>query len=159
MTKQLSKNWANFHVVVIGIFHLISGLWELGAGVTTMESTPSGIHFLLDAYRNYLVILGGITFLIGIFLLLRFNFARVLAIVLAWWNLFTAPLSDIWWFVYSTSIKKFLVANPSISVYLYTIILILILTFIRIYIIRMLNISRAGRVFLKETKNVHPRGG
>ncbi len=160
MTKQLSKNRANCHVVAIAIFHLISGVWELLIGVTTMESTPSEIYFLLDAYRNYLAMLSVITFFIGILLLLlRFNFARTLAIILAWWNLFTIPIINIWWPIYSISVKKLLVTDSWFGLWAHTGITILIVLAIRIYIIHMLNISRAGRVFLKETKNVHPRGG
>ena len=160
MTKQLSRNWAILHVVIIGIFHLVSGLWELLVGATAMESTPSGVHFLLDIYRSYLGTLSIVTFFIGIFFLLRFNFARILAIILAWWNLFTAPFFAIWWYIYSESIRNITVENLSISEYLYAIVLVSVISATRIYIIRMLNISRAGYVFLDKNKqNVHLRGG
>lgn len=155
MTKQLTRKWAIFHVVVIGIFHLISGVWELLIGATTMEYIPSGIHFLLDTYRSYLAMLSIVTFLIGILLLLRFNFARVLAIILAWWNLFTIPIINIWWQVYSTSVKKLLVTDSWFNLWAYTGIIMLIILSIRVYIIRMLNISRAGYVFLD--KNAEKR--
>ena len=151
MTKQLSRSWAVFYIIMIGVFHLVSGFWELLIGVATMESTSSGIYFLLDVYRDYSIMLSGVTFLIGIGLLLRLNFARILAIVLAWWNLFTAPIIDIWWSIYSISIKKFLVVTSSWSnLWLGTVAVILVISLVRIYIIRMLNISRAGYVFLKE---------
>ena len=160
ITKQLSKKLAIFHVAVIAIFHLISGVWELLVGATAMESTPSGIHFLLDIYRSYLGTLSIVTFFIGILFLLRFNFARILAIILAWWNLFTAPFFAIWWYIYSESIRNITVENLSISEYLYAIFLISIISATRIYIIRMLNISRAGYVFLgKNSQNIRPQSG
>lgn len=156
MAQQLSRNQANFHVVAIAIFYLISGVWELLIGATAMESTPSGIYFLLDAYRSYLAMLSAVTFFIGLLLLLRFNFARVLAIVLAWWNLFTIPIINIWWHVYSESIRNIIVKNLSMPEYFYIIILTLLILSLRIYIIHMLNISRAGYVFLKKPKNSTP---
>ena len=160
MTKQLSKNRATFRVVIIGIFHLISGVWALLVGATALESMPSGIHFLLDAYRDYMFKLSMATFIIGILLLLLFNFARVLAIILAWWNLFAAPAFLIWWNIYVIVIKKFLITDSWFNLWQSVIIVTIIMTLIRIYIIRMLNVSKAGYVFLKKNKqNVHPRSG
>jgi len=149
MTKQLSRNWANFHVVIIGIFYLVSGVWEICL-VATQGQYFSGSHLLLNIFRQYLGILAGITIILGIFLLCKLNFARVLVIGLAWWNLFTAPLFDIWWSIYSISIKKFLITDSWSGLWMDTAIVVMIMTLIRIYIIRMLNISRAGYVFLKE---------
>ena len=159
MTKQLTKNRAIFHIAVIGIFHLISGYWE-GCLAATEGQYFSGFHLLLNIYRQYLGILAGITLIIGIFLLCKFNFGRVLAIILAWWNLFTAPLFDIWWAIYTISIKKFLITDSWSGLWMDTAIVVIIMTLIRIYIIRMLNISRAGYVFLNKNKqNIHPRSG
>jgi len=149
MTKQLSKNRAIFHITVIGIFHLISGLWEGILAVTQGQYFP-GSHSLLNIYRQYLGMLALLTIILGILLLFKVNFARVLAISLAWWNLFTAPVFLIWWNIYAIVIKKFLVANLSVSTYLFGFVVMVMIALTRIYIIRMLNVSRAGYIFLNK---------
>lgn len=150
MYTQLSEKKAKLHIILIGIFYVISGIFELGVGVTQAEGVSSGVFFLLDMYCNYLAILGGGTFLVGILILFRINFVRLIVIALAWWNLFTAPIIYIWWNIYSILIKKFSVVNPTLPVFIYTITIILIYTLIRIYIIRTLSIKKAGYLFLKK---------
>ena len=91
MSTQLSEKKAKLHIILIGIFYVISGIFELGVGATQAEGISYRVYFLLDIYRSYLAILGGGTFLIGILILFRINFVRLITIALAWWNLFTAP--------------------------------------------------------------------
>jgi len=146
MTKQLSKNWANFHVVIIGIFHLISGLWQFLLGATGEEGVIVKASIASEIYASYLIFFGPITIVVGILLFFRLNFARLSAIFLAWWNLFSGPLLWISWHIYTNNLS----AGSLLKWAAYIIGLFLILTSIRIYIIRMLNISRAGYVFLKE---------
>jgi len=123
--------------------------------LTQMESTPPGIYFLLDVYRNYAINLGRITILVGmsicISILFRLKFIRLLTLILAWWNLFTAPLIQIWWNIYAISVKEFLVTDSWINLWIYSTILILIMTVIRIYIIYILRISKAGYIFFKKS--------
>ena len=154
MNRKLTENWAKLHVAIIGIFYIISGLWELFMAATKGKITGSpDLYFLLSVYCTYLEKLGQTTILVGIGILIgllfRINFVRLLAIVLAWWNLFTAPLLDIWWCIYVIMIKKFLLPHSWIELGIKAAILILI-TFIRLYIINMLKISKAGYVFLRK---------
>lgn len=151
----LSVKWARINVILIGMFYLISGIWEYFLGLTQMKWMPPGIYFLLDVYRSYTVNLGRVTILVGILLgigiLYRIKFIRLLALSLAWWNLFTAPLIHIGWNIYAIFIKGFLVTDFWFNLSsFYLAVLILLLTFIRIYIISMLRISKAGYIFLKE---------
>lgn len=150
MSTQLSEKWAKVNIVLIGVFYLISGIWEYLVGLTQEESIPPGIYFLLDVYRNYAEHLGIITILVGIGFLIMPKFIRWLVLILAWWNLFTAPIIQIWWYIYAILIKKISVTDSWLDLWLYTIVLILILTFIRLYIIYTLRISRAGYIFLKK---------
>jgi len=152
MTKLVGGIRPYFHVVMIGIFHLISGFFEIGLAATQGQYF-SGFHLLLNIYRQYLEILGWVTIIIGILLFCRINLARVVAIVLAWWNLFTAPIIDIWWYMYVVIIKKFLVGSSSFPIHLSDFTSILIMTLIRIYIIRILSISRAGYIFIKRSSS------
>ena len=66
MSTQLSEKKAKLHIVIIGIFYIISGILEYLLGLTQLESIPSGTHFFLDIYRNYLCMLGLITILVGL---------------------------------------------------------------------------------------------
>ena len=93
MTKQLSRNWAIFHVAVIGIFHLISGFWQFLLGAASEEGVVVKASIVSEMYASYLIIFGPITIVIGILLLFRLNFARLSTIALAWWNLFIGPLA------------------------------------------------------------------
>ncbi|MDP3731728.1 MAG: hypothetical protein Q8R31_01680 [Candidatus Omnitrophota bacterium] len=153
--QRLSVKWARINVVVIGIFYIISGFWEYFLGLNQMKWMPPGIYFLLDVYRGYAVNLGRVTILVGILLcagiLFRLKFIRLLTLILAWWNLFTAPLIHIGWYIYAILIKGFLVADFWFNrSEFYSAILILVLTFSRTYIISMLKISKAGYIFLRE---------
>jgi len=153
MNTKLSGKWAKINIVIIGIFYIISGIWEHLVGLTQGENYAGGEYFLLDIYRTYTVNLGNITVLIGIGLLVsRLKFIRLLALTLAWWNLFTVPLITIWWDVYAILIKKFLITDSWSTLLFHSAILIFILTFIRSYIIYMLQPRKAGYIFLKEQK-------
>lgn len=156
----LSVKWARINIIIIAVFYLISGIWEYSLCLTQMGWMPRGFYFLLDVYRSYAVTLGCLTILAGMLLyigvLFRFNFVRLLALILAWWNLLTVPLIHIWWNVYAISIKKFFITDSWLKLPLYSpfhsAILIVILTFMRIYVISMLEISKAGYIFLKEKR-------
>jgi len=137
---------------MIGIFYLISGVWEVCLGAVQGQYF-SGYNPLLNFYRGYLNILGLITLIVGILLFCRINFVRIIAIILAWLNLFTVPIIYVWWYLYVIIIKKFLVANTSFLSYFSDFSLMLILSLIRIYIIRILSISRAGYIFIKRKDN------
>jgi hypothetical protein len=152
MSAQLSEKWAKVNVVIIAAFYLISGAWEYLVGLTQAEGLDRADYFLLGTYRDYLMILGRITIIIGIVLLFRINFARIAAIILAWWNLFTGPLLYIWWLIYAVYIKKFLAITPSFFAYTFEITVLLAMTVIRIYIIYMLRISKSGYIFLGKNK-------
>ena len=119
-------------------------------GLTQAESIHTGTYFLLDVYRSYVTIIGWITISVGLGLLSKINLARLLAIILSWWNLLASPLIEIWWNLYSISIKKFLVTDSWSALWSHSFILILIYTFVRLYVIYMLRISKAGHIFLKE---------
>ena len=146
MNKQLSKKWANFHVVVIGIFYLISGTWQFLLGATGEEGVIVKASIASEMYASYLIIFGPITIVVGILLLFKLNFARLSVIVLAWWNIFISPLLWISWHIYTNNLSP----DSLLRWITYTIGLFLMLTALRIYIICMLNISRAGYIFLKE---------
>jgi len=152
MTTQLSEKWAKINVVVIGMFYLISGMGEylmseiLGEG---LGGRAKGLFFL-GPYQNYLTILGVVTFFLGVGLLFRINLARILALILAWWNLFTSPLFHIWWSIYTGFIKKVSNVDLSISGVVFTLILLSVMTIIRFYIIYVLKTSKAGYVFFRD---------
>jgi len=153
MDTQLSERWAKFNIVIVAIFYLISGAWEFFMGITQGEGLDKGIYFLLGVYRDYLIFLGWITMLTGILLLFRINLARLAAIILSRWNLFTAPLFYIWWVIYTVYIKKFLTIDLSFFSNSYTIIVMLAMTAMRLYIIYMLKIPKAGYICLRKKKN------
>lgn len=138
--------------VAIGIFYLISGIWEYLVGLTQEESISSGVYYLLDVYRNYAEHLGIITILVGIAFLIMPKFTRWLVLILAWWNLFTAPIIDVWWSIYSISIKKISVTNSWLGLWLYTFALISLLSLIRIYIIYKLRVPKKGQSLLRKRK-------
>jgi len=147
MTKLIAGIRPYFHVVMIGIFYLISGVWEVCLGAVQGQYF-SGYNPLLNFYRGYLGMLGMITIIIGILLFFRVNFARIIAIILAWSNLFIAPA---FWFIWHICIEKMPSDSVSFPQWLiYSIVLISILSLIRIYIIRILSISRAGYIFIKK---------
>ena len=150
MNAKLSEKRARLHIIIIGMFYLISGVWEYLVGLTQAESIGSGKYFLLDVYRNYAIILGLGTIIVGIVFLFKVKIARLLALTLAWWNLFTAPLLDIWWNIYAISIKKFLITDSWRDLWIASAVLITIMTLIRFYIIYMLRVSKAGYVFFKK---------
>ena len=149
MGKQLLRERANMHVRIIGIFYIISGIWEYLHGF----QGDSLAYFLVGIYHNYVVYLGLFTIVIGIGILLRRNLCRKLALILAWWNLFTAPILDQWWFIYAVKIKKIFIGSAPSLFWLWTIGIIILVSITRIYIIYMLRISKAGYIFLKEYKN------
>lgn len=148
--SRLSEKRAVVNVNAIGIFYIISGIWEYLIGLTQAESIGPNIYFLLDVYRNYAMIIGGVTILIGLGLLFKINLARLLAIILAWLNLLTSPLIGIWWNIYAIVIKKFSATDSWLSLWLYSFILILIMSAIRLYIIYILRVSKVGYIFLKK---------
>jgi len=130
--------------VAIGIFYLISGVWEYLVGLFHGESVLKSC-FLLDVYRSYAEHLGIITIFVGIAFLILPRFTRWLVLILAWWNLFTAPIIDVWWSIYSISIKKISVTNSWLGLWLYTFVLISLLSLIRIYIIYKLRVPKKGQ--------------
>jgi len=131
---------------------LVSGLWEGILGSAQYEFIPSGTYFLLDIYRGYLYYLGLITILIGFLLLFRLNIAKFAALVLAWLNLFTAPLLETWSRIYSTEIKGFLLPDPGFMP-VYIVIVLIVVTIIRLQIIHVLKTSLIGTVFFKKEMN------
>jgi len=145
MTKQLTRKWANFHVVVIGIFHLISGTWQFLLGTSGKEGISFEAGVFLEIYATHVIIFAPITIVVSILLLLKLNFARLSAIALAWWNLFFGPFVLIYWGISTNNLC-------TSSGNLFEFILLVTIILIRIYIIRMLNISRAGYVFLDKNK-------
>lgn len=154
MEERLSRKWAVINVVMIGLFHIISGIWEYLVGLTRAENIGSGKYFLLDVSRSYGMNLGRITIFLGIAILLfRFRFIRWLTLILAWWNLFAAPLIDIWWLVYDMEIEKISASTSLLMLFIGTTIIILIMTVSRLYIISMLKISKAGYLFLKRSQD------
>lgn len=150
MAIRLSEKWSEINVDIIGGLYIIFGIWEFLLGLGQLENITHGTYFLLDVYRNYLLLLGLTTFLVGITLLFKLNIARLFAIVLAWWNLFTSPLIHIWFEIYTTTyIRKSIIE----SLPKYIIGEIFVITFamiIRLYIIYILRISKAGYIFLKK---------
>ncbi len=150
MNRRLSEKWAGINVNAIGIFYILSGIWEYLLGLTQLESTPSGVYFLLDIYRSYLSILGIITILVGFVFLFRINFARLLVLLLAWWSLFTSPLLGIWFEIYTSLIIKQGAIESFWGFIVSEILIILLLSLARIYIIYMLRVPKAGYIFLKE---------
>lgn len=148
MNKQLSEKLANIHVRIIGIFYLISGVWEY---LHIMEA-ESLVSHLINIYHVYVAWLGFATVLIGIGILYKINLARRLALILAWWNLFTSPILDIWLYIYTVVIKKIFVSRSICFVIIYTIILITLLSSVRVYIIYMLRIPKAGYLFSKNSR-------
>lgn len=149
MSTQLSEKKVKRHVIIIAIFYIISGFWE-GSLASVQGQYATGFNPLLYIYKEYLWWLGCISILVGFSLLFKINLGRLIAIALAWWNLFTAPLLDVWFSIYSISIKKFTTVTSWFSLWGDLLILFVIMTLIRIYIIRTLSIKRAGYIFLKK---------
>lgn len=150
MHKQLSEKWARINVNMIAIFYLISGFFEY---LLVMRG-ESESYFLLAIYHNYVAWLGFFTFIVGISLFFKTDISRRLALILAWWNLFTAPLLEIWWILYKVYIKKWS-ALPDSLLFMCggVVIIIAIITIIRLYIIYMLRIDKAGYIFFKKKDN------
>lgn len=157
MNTQLSKKQAKIRIGVIALFYLMSGIFEYFGGLTAGDMILPKNCFLLDAYFNYSVKLGLITIFVGIGLLLsllfRIRIIRWLALILAWWNLFTGPAIYIWWDIYSIWIKGFLSLTPSIWAWIFSIAQLCVIAVIRIYIIRTLSVDRAGHIFIRNKKS------
>ena len=80
----------------------------------------------------------------------QLNIFRLTVIILAWWNLFTAPITHLWFEIYTMLVVEKGVIKILLWSILYDTLLILVYTLIRIYIIRILSIKRAGYLFLKK---------
>src|SRR3989338_7146384 len=154
MDTRLSEKQARIRILMVAIFYLISGFWEYLVGLAQEESISTGIYFLLDTYRSYAVNLGLITMWVGILIIIgmlfKIKIIRALALILAWWNLFTAPIIAIWWNIYAVLVKRFETTDSWLGLWVYTILLLSIITAIRLYIISMLRVSKAGYVFSKK---------
>ncbi len=154
MQSQLSEKKAKLYVIIIAVFHLVSGVWEFLMGLTQGESISLETYFFLDIYRSYLGIIGLITILLGILLFFRLNMIRLIVIALAWWNLFMSPLLMIWWDIYAILIKGFLVTDSWFGLWIETLVITVVLTIVRLYIINMLKLSKAGYIFLRKKPEV-----
>ena len=154
MPNQISGKSANLQVNIIGVFYLLSALHEIFFGLFAFESvTPLYVSGRdpLNNYNRYMLILGIISFAVSIGIFCRANFARKGAIALTWWDLFTAPALYLYMDYYARVVRKLEVLYVSTGMYyLYTALLFLIMSAIRIYIINTLNTSRAGYVFLEK---------
>lgn len=144
---QLSEKKAKLHVAIIGIFYLSSGIWEYLMAASQAEGISPGTYFLLDIRRSYLLTLSLITILVGAFLLCRLNFARLSALVLTWWNLFSGPLIDVWSEMYRILIIKATVITSLAGFVMFMILRILACIMVRLYIINMLKTTKAGYIF------------
>lgn len=135
---------------IIGGFYLLSGFWEILLAETEHLYTK-GFYFL-DLYRNYAYYLGWSTFFTGILILCKFNIGRLLALGLAFWNIGLTLIIQLAFNIYAASVIK---SNP-VESYIYTsvanIIIWTITSYIRLYIISMLRVSKAGYIFLKKYK-------
>lgn len=157
MGTQLSKRWAKINIVIIAAFYLVSGIWEILLSQTQGTGFGGGPYYLMEMHKDYLSFLGKITFFVGIGLLFRINFFRLAALILAWLNLFTAPLVDIWWDIYVGHIKKVLSVDWSFESIIYMFVVMLVMVAIRLYIIYMLRIPKAGYIFLRKKIDEHIR--
>lgn len=153
MSGKLTVEKARGKIIAVGIFYIISGVWEYLLGLTQAEAVPSGKYFLLDAYRNYAIYLGLVTILAGISIfigvLFKLRTIRFLVLILAWWNLFTAPIIETWWCIYAVSIKKFLITTSWLDLWVESFVVILMSAGIHLYIINILKVYRAGYLFLR----------
>ena len=99
MNNSISERSANWQVNIIGIFYIITGLWEMFVGAFAYESelpiTLAGRDTVIN-YKTYTFYLGLIGVAIAIGLFNRFRWVRIAAIALTWWNLFTDPIIYIW---------------------------------------------------------------
>jgi len=145
MGDYILKKKAVILVGIIGAFYIISGVWE----VLHLLQGESIVDNLISLYRNYVYILGLLTILTGIGICFKLRISRTIAIFLAWWNLFTAPIIDVWWYVYTVLIKEYFTSYPLPYIIFYTVFVIILMTLARIYIIYALRISQAGYLFFK----------
>lgn len=145
MNRALTKKSAQKHIITIGVFYLISGIWEIILG---MEYASLDL-FLLNLRREYVMLIGLLSIVVGFGLLNKNNICRILALILAWWNLFTVPFIDIWLSIYTIQIKKISTVYSWLNFWLWTIGILAAVTAVRIYIIYMLKVSKAGYIFLK----------
>ena len=155
MKNVLLERSTKIRIRVIGVFYVITGIWEY----FHFLQGDSINYYLLDLYRNYVVLLGCFTVITGFGLLFNNNFFRLCAILLAWWNIFTVPILDVWWPVYSILIKKFLVINSWLMLWFWTGVIILATVLIRIYIIYMLRINKAGYILLSHRYSLSDGNG
>jgi len=139
MTEKMSFKKATVYVGLIGAFYIISGVWEILVGLTQAESIFYGRYYLLDVYRAFAMSLGLITICVGIGFLFKKSLFRLPVLILAWANLFIAPIVEIWWPVYAILLKKFSSTSSWLGLCLQSITIIGILTIIRLYIIKKLN--------------------
>jgi len=148
MENRLSIRSAQIHIITIGIIYLISGLWEC---LLIMEYESSTFP-ALAVRRQYLTLLGLTTIAIGIGLIAKKNVFRIFAIILAWWNLFSIPIIDFLWSMYTIRVIKISNLSSWLNFWVWTVAIWVIITGIRIYVIYMLRVSKAGYVFLKDFK-------
>ena len=146
MENKLSIRSARIHIITIGIIYLISGLWEC---LLIMEHESNTFSALI-VRRQYLTLLGLVTIVIGVGLITKKNVFRIFAIILAWWNLFTMPIIDFLWSIYTILVIKISNVNSWLSFWVWTAAIWIIIIGVHIYIIYMLRISKAGFIFLKD---------
>jgi len=146
MVNKLSEKWARININSIGVFYIVSGIWEI---LLIMEGDRLAKYYLVGIRSGYLSLLGLLTIIIGIGLLFRGNTFRLLALVLAYWNLFTVPIIDIWWLVYRVYVKKTSVIYSSYNLWFWSIGILAVVTLVRLYVIYMISVSKAGYIFLK----------
>ncbi|MCX5701162.1 MAG: hypothetical protein NTZ63_06455 [Candidatus Omnitrophica bacterium] len=149
MINKLSEKCARINSIIIGSFYIISGIWEI---LLIMEGDRLAEYYLAGIRSGYLSLLGPLTIIIGTGLLFRSNTFRRLALVLAYWNLFTVPIIDIWWLIYRVYIKKTSAIYSLSNLCLWSVGILAVITLIRLYVIYMLGASKTGHIYLERYK-------
>jgi len=152
--KRLSKFWAIVNNLIVSLFFLASGLFEFTTSLFSYDRPLEGTLFLRDAYIQYLLFLGGTTFILGILIIIgmifKTNFIRRAVIILSWWNLFSSPLIGFWYsYIYTTFIKNIYIIEWNFWTFYELLYKIMLITLPRLYIIYMLREDRAGYLFLR----------
>jgi hypothetical protein len=148
MDNRIPERRANLHINIIIAINLLSSIWQFlfamqGAGCATPACS---VRYQFTSY------LGTVTFLVAVCLFTKINFFRLCAIGIAWCNLVASPLVEILENIYLYRLGKTNYIYPKKSLIIIELCLVVVMIAVRVYIIYMLSVSKAGYIFTKEFK-------
>jgi hypothetical protein len=148
MHSSLVSRLKKVNFLIVATFYIVSGIWEW---LLIMEGDRLGGYFLVIMREHYLLFLGLLSITTGIGLFFRNNLFRVIALVLAYWNIVISPLIEIWWIHYNIHYtKKISLSALSLLTWLEIAVVITAMTLVRVYVIYVLKIDSSGGITEKD---------